>query len=325
MRKKSVGLLLAMLVLFLYGWQSTSLGAPVLQASPSLIKPGEKILLSFSGAPGNKTDWIAIYLVGAKGESYGEWYYLGGKINGELTFTAPPKEGNYELRLLANWPKGKYEAIATSNIVKISMETPAESYRDVFRLSTGELIAGELLSFKEGIFKIKTEKGIIEKNRADVTGILITTAPLAQGELLSQWASKAEASSEYSNSRWSAQQAIGEPNTSKCGDIDTSWAPRGSGSQLEWLKLTFNTPVYAKKLRVHETYNAGFIQKVEFIDNYGKKHIVWQDKDNTPCPGWFEIIFEQTSYLVKSVILHTQIKGYEEIDAVKLTGIAPIK
>ena len=325
MRKKSVGLFLAILALFLGGWQSTSLGAPILQASPSLIKPGEKILLSFSGAPGNKTDWITIYPVGAEETSYGEWYYLEGKINGELTYTAPQKEGNYELRLLANWPEGKYEAIATSNIIKVSVHTLAESYQDVFRLSTGEVITGELLSFEEGIFKIKTEKGIIEKNRADVTGLFVAITSLIQGELLSQWASKAEASSEYSNSRWSAQQAIGEPNTSKCGDIDTSWTPRESGSQSEWLKLTFNTPVYAKKLRVHETYNTGFIQKVELIDNYGEKHIVWQDKDNTPCPGWLEITFEQTSYLVESVIIHTQIKGYEEIDAVELTGIAPLK
>lgn len=87
------------------------------------------------------------------------------------------------------------------------------------------------------------------------------------------------------------------------------------------MELTFDTPVYATKLRVHETYNAGFVYKVEFVDVYGQKHTTWQGKDTTPCPGWFKINLDQTRYLVKSVTLHTQIKGYEEIDAVELTGI----
>lgn len=139
--------------------------------------------------------------------------------------------------------------------------------------------------------------------------------------LLSQWASKARASSQYGTSRWSAQQATGEPNTCECGDIDTAWAPKSSGSEPEWLELTFDTPVYVTKLRVYETYNAGFIYKVEFVDVYGRKHTVWQGKDTTPCPGWFEINLDQTWYLVQSVILHAQIKDWEEIDAVELTGI----
>jgi len=60
---------------------------------------------------------------------------------------------------------------------------------------------------------------------------------------------------------------------------------------------------------------------VEFVDVYGQKHTIWQGTDSTACPGWFEINVNQTGYLVKSVILHTQIKGYEEVDAVELTGI----
>ncbi len=45
--------------------------------------------------------------------------------------------------------------------------------KDAFRLSTGELIVGELLSFDGSIFKIKTEEGIVEKTREEVTGILL--------------------------------------------------------------------------------------------------------------------------------------------------------
>jgi len=60
---------------------------------------------------------------------------------------------------------------------------------------------------------------------------------------------------------------------------------------------------------------------VELVDVYQKRHIVWQGEDTTRCPGWFEIDFEKSRHLAKSVILHTQTDGYEEIDAVELTGI----
>ncbi len=142
---------------------------------------------------------------------------------------------------------------------------------------------------------------------------------------LSQWAANARASSEYSPVSWSAKQATGEPNSSECGDIVAAWAPASSGSGAEWLELGFETPVYATELRVHETLNAGFIYKVELVDVYQKRHIVWQGKDIAPCPGWFQIDFEKAPYLAKSVILHTQTHGYEEIDAVELTGIPASK
>jgi len=204
----------------------------------------------------------------------------------------------------------------------LGISAPLSFYEDAFRLSTGELIIGELLSFDGSIFKIETERGVIWKEKEDVVAILIGTNPLIYTRASSQWASKARASSQYSPSAWSAQQAIGEPNTSQCGDNNTAWAPGSSGSGPEWLELTFDTPVYVTKLRVHETYNSGCIYKVEFVDVYEEKHTAWQGKDATTCPGWFEIEFAQTRYLVKSVILHTQIEGYEEIDAVELTGIS---
>lgn len=205
--------------------------------------------------------------------------------------------------------------------VSIGVGAPSIFYEDAFRLYTGEVIIGELLSFDGTTFKIETERGIIEKKRSDIVAILIAESPLMHLQSLSQWASKARASSQYGSSNWSAQQATLQPNVSKCGDTGTAWAPKSSGSEPEWLELSFDTPVYATKLCVHETYNTGSIYKIEFVDVYERKHTIWEDKDTTTCPGWFEVNINQTRYLVKSVILHTRIEGYEEIDAVELTGI----
>ena len=207
----------------------------------------------------------------------------------------------------------------------ISLTASSSLHGDAFRLSSGELIIGELLSFDGAIFTIETDKGIIQREKNDVVAILIGIDSSVSMKSLSQWASEARASSEYSSSNWSAKQATGEPNTSTCGDNSTAWAPKSRDSEPEWLELTFDTPVYAVKLRVHETYNSGFIYRVEFVDVYGQKYTVWQGKDTTACPGWFELNTAQTRYLVKSVILHTQINGYEEIDAVELTGLQLIK
>jgi len=49
-------------------------------------------------------------------------------------------------------------------------------YKDAFRLSTGELIMGELLSFDGSSFRIKTEKGVIEKKREEIATILVGIA-----------------------------------------------------------------------------------------------------------------------------------------------------
>ena len=46
-------------------------------------------------------------------------------------------------------------------------------HKDAFRLSTGELIIGELLSFDGNTFKIRTEKGVIEKTREEIMTISV--------------------------------------------------------------------------------------------------------------------------------------------------------
>jgi hypothetical protein len=149
---------------------------------------------------------------------------------------------------------------------------------------------------------------------------VIMTVGLSSAAGLSQWASGATASSEYSASGWSATKATGAPDIDKCGDINSAWAPRSSGSDPEWLKLSFTTPVLATGIRVHETYNAGSIYRVELLDTSGQSHTIWTGTDSTACPGWFEITFPKTEYPVNGVILHTKIAGWEEVDAVELLG-----
>ena len=214
--------------------------------------------------------------------------------------------------------------LSVCSSVGASAPTTSPFYGEVIRLSTGEIIVGELLRFDGTTFVIKTDSGIVEKQREEVVGILMGSRPAVTRKALSQWVSQAKASSQYTEVRWSAQQATGEPNTTKCGDLDTAWAPKTSGEGPEWLELTFEIPVYATDLRVHETYNAGCIYRVDLVDTEGEQYIIWEGKDTTTCPGWFKVSFKPTTYLVQSVILHTQIRGWEEIDAIELSGLVEV-
>jgi hypothetical protein len=80
-----------------------------LAVDAATIQPGKKFKVRFSGVPGNQQDWITVVSSKASKDTYGEWFYLGGKKEGELEFTAPTQPGSYDIRLYYNWPDGGYE------------------------------------------------------------------------------------------------------------------------------------------------------------------------------------------------------------------------
>lgn len=91
---------------------------PSITASPSSVKPGEDISVSYSNAPGNTYDWIGMYRSGTSNQEWLDWEYLYGKKSGTITFKAPAEAGNYEFRMFEN---DKHDpSIATSNTVVVS-------------------------------------------------------------------------------------------------------------------------------------------------------------------------------------------------------------
>ncbi|MFC1715039.1 cohesin domain-containing protein, partial [Candidatus Poribacteria bacterium] len=95
-----------------------------LSASPSIVKPGDEIVVSYSGAPGGSSDWIGIFRVGASDGEYISWQYTGGTENGALTFIAPSESGNYNFRL---FPGGSDNSLPNaSNAVTVTEETDVE-------------------------------------------------------------------------------------------------------------------------------------------------------------------------------------------------------
>jgi hypothetical protein len=141
---------------------------------------------------------------------------------------------------------------------------------------------------------------------------------------LSQWASSASASSQYGEDSWSAAQVIGAPDTTECGDFTTAWASEYYDG-VDWLEVSFATPVIPTQINIYETYNPSSIVKVEMRDLEGSYHTVYE---TTPaiiesCPSTLIIDLEDIEYKVNAVLItidQSVLMEWNEIDAVQLVG-----
>jgi len=87
---------------------------PTISASPPSVNSCEDIAVTYTGAPGYESDWIAMYKSGSPDSSYIAKLYLDGNENGTLTLEAPDP-GSYDFRLFENDSSAK---LATSNSVE---------------------------------------------------------------------------------------------------------------------------------------------------------------------------------------------------------------
>jgi hypothetical protein len=116
---------------------------------------------------------------------------------------------------------------------------------------------------------------------------------------------------------WTASQATGPPDTyPSCGDIGTAWAPASSGTDPEWITLSY-APIDATRVDIYETNLGGFVTQVNVLRPDGTQDTVFTGPDTTPCPGILSI---PVSGQVVGVDIHTQAPGWEEIDAAAVYG-----
>ncbi len=157
--------------------------------------------------------------------------------------------------------------------------------------------------------------------------LVVTAAPLAScvpgGVLCEQWAAGAIASSEYTTTLWSANQATGNPNVAGCADDALAWAsvePNG----VDWLELTYPVSVRPTEIQVYENFAVSSIVKVEVRDGAGTYHTVYTAQaGSAQCPRVLTITVAGVSVAVKVVrisIDQRTLNDWNEIDAVKLIG-----
>ncbi len=154
---------------------------------------------------------------------------------------------------------------------------------------------------------------------------IIAEIPVAPStpETFSQWAARAQASSQYGLPDWSANRALGPPAVDACADDARAWASaRGNG--VEWLHLTYAQPMRVAEVRIHQTFGVGAISRVSLVDVEGNLHPVWEGTDTTtPCPGVLLIAFPLTEFRAEGVRIdldESRTGFWNQIDAVELFG-----
>jgi hypothetical protein len=145
----------------------------------------------------------------------------------------------------------------------------------------------------------------------------------AQTELR-QWASSAEATSEFTATDYSASRATGAPDAmAECADSVNAWASL-EATDDEALTLYYDTAVKPTQINIHQNFSPGAISSVELIPEEGNFTIpIANSQDtSTACPGIFSIDVSLDTKVI-GVVIHVDqvaIANWNEIDAVELVG-----
>jgi pimeloyl-ACP methyl ester carboxylesterase len=168
--------------------------------------------------------------------------------------------------------------------------------------------------------------------RASTSPAVSPTAatPARSGEagLLRQWASSAQATSQYSPDRWSARHATGEPDVVAWADDENAWTTLDSDVGIQSIELTYETVVVPREVNVVETYQGGAVVRIEARDpTTGDWAELWSGRDPSPPDriATFSPELERVGFPTDSirVTLDTDlVSGFNEIDAVELVGVA---
>jgi hypothetical protein len=149
-----------------------------------------------------------------------------------------------------------------------------------------------------------------------------------------QWAESATASSEYTATNWSANQATGVvhvicycggPTNENCPEESQggAWASLESDG-VDWLELGYQKSVRPTEIHIYEVFAVSSIVKVEVKDGAGIYHTVYTAQPGyQPCPRILTIPVTGISAMVKVVRLsfdQRALNNWDEIDAVKLIG-----
>lgn len=145
-----------------------------------------------------------------------------------------------------------------------------------------------------------------------------------------QWASKVlKYSSQYSDTKSAAKQALGKPNCLPTGgDSPMAWAVEQLGDNESWLeatlKLGYSTPMEIRQVAIGESCAPGAIVRVVLTDTEGNEHVIYtaEPQKIKERARMLNIFLPLTDYKVEAVTLILQpgkVSGWNEIDAVGIS------
>jgi hypothetical protein len=193
----------------------------------------------------------------------------------------------------------------------------------IFLALTSSILACSLGQPQPTPTQVPTVTRLAPTNTAEPT---ITQA--TAGDLIRQWASAGEATSEFGADSWSAQQAAGAPDSLTCGDQVSAWASATSTGVDSITLYFYDQPVIPTEINIIQSYNPSQVVKVELLDPYGEYYdaIIYEAEPiaTAECPYTLSIPVTGIDYLVMGVRITIDQSvlglGWNEIDAVELVG-----
>ena len=143
------------------------------------------------------------------------------------------------------------------------------------------------------------------------------------------WASSVRGfSTQYSESSWSAAQALGAPNVYPAsGDNAKAWASLGADDRDEWLEVGFDRPGSVSGVEIYETFNPGAIGRIELLTASGR---TLDAQTTAAAPGQGSMrrtaTVRCTSEPIVAVRVHVasaSVAGWNEIDAIGVVPCTP--
>ena len=238
----------------------------------------------------------------------------------ELTFDEPIAEGTFTIEDVSDF-QGPDGTIAIDAVERLT----DRDYRITFQPQS-----------KFGTYSISIGPDILDTsgNPMDQNGNGLSGEPTSDQfdlsfdlELWQDASFVVDFSSQYSPTSWSAEQALGPPDSLTYGDHRTAWAPGSANGTEEFITLGFETPVLATGAVIRETYGNGFVRKVEARESETGSYFVVSTATDDSQPGQpvdFSVSWPRTEVSVDAIRITVDTShsfGFEEIDAVQLRGI----
>jgi hypothetical protein len=110
-----------------------------------------------------------------------------------------------------------------------------------------------------------------------------------------------------------------------CEDSTSAWAS-AEPDGLDTLEVSFDVPVQATGVNIHQNHQPGFITQVEVLDSQNKATSVYTGtaRLHNVCPSTMEVSFDPMPFRISRVRLTIDQRSganWSEIDAVELVGI----
>jgi hypothetical protein len=200
--------------------------------------------------------------------------------------------------------------------------------RAKFELAVCVDITGDRAKARELIGAVATDIGPSSPELAQLAADwLVTHAEVAADDV--QWATSVRAvSSEFGADKWSAKQALGQPDVfPRSGDVPQAWASKEADTGSEFVELGF-APIRARGIRIYETFNPGAIASVEAIAESGAHIKAFEAAAPTPAPPASRATTidlpctAERIIAVRITLASARVPGWNEIDAV---GLVPCR